>query len=222
MTDLLKLFEGSSRVSAALNLLTCAIACAWTIGLVGERRASFVLARRGWIAFWIATSTHYLVLTLDPLSSAGFAGLYVATACLLACWDPRRRPQMWPSWQWSVGSVVLVIAVVIMDHVHLEGRGGEDRGAHQLLTAFAIGLWAWRAREVDVAGSLTIAGYALIQLPIHQLLRSFDSPPAISYQDFVDRTYIVYATLKVVVLPSLCVMLADKPRPADLTLKPSA
>jgi hypothetical protein len=39
----------------------------------------------------------------------------------------------------------------MVDCIGLQRRG-EDFGAHQLLTAATIGLWAWRARKVDTLG----------------------------------------------------------------------
>lgn len=204
-------------------MLACAISFAWLVGLVGERRSRFALARRGWLGFWIATSVHYLATAFDPRCTAGYLGFYVATAALLAAWDPSRREATWPSWRWIVGSVALVVATIIVDRIGLQRRG-EDSGAHQLLTAATIELWAWRAREVDIPSSLTIAGYAIIQLPIHQLLVvTFGSDSSMSYPDFIARTYIVYATLKLVVLPSLCTMFADKPRTSNHdAVRPSA
>jgi hypothetical protein len=214
MTDLLKLFDHDPQISAAMNLLACAIAFAWLARLTGERRTGFVLARRGWLLFWIATSVHYLVTTFDPNCTAGYGGFYVATAALLAAWDPSKREAAWPSRRWMIASVALVLAAAIVDRTAPACRG-EDFGAHQLLTAVAIGMWAWRAREVDIPSSLTIAGYAIFQLPVHQLLVSVGSVPSMSYPDFVARTYLAYAALKLIVLPSLCTMLADKPRPSD-------
>lgn len=212
MNELLKIFDKSPHVTAGLNLLACCIAAAWTRYLAGAPRPAFRLARRGWIMFWIATGAFYLFQTILPGHSFPRIGLYVATGALLAAWDRKREHDRWPAISWLTWCVLAVVSCVTVDAIVAHYKV-EDVGAHQLLTAIAIGLWAWRAREVDVQASMVIAGYAIVQLPVHQLLTIAGVDTNVKYDDFVASTYLVYAGLKLVLVPPLCTMLAEKPSP---------
>lgn len=205
MDTLIALFEKSPRASSGLNLIACAIGVAWTLGV----RTDSKLARRGWVWFWVTTGIYYLIETIHPDLRISRVGLYSATVCLLSSFDPARqraeRPRAW----WAIVAIFIVAAAVGADG--LASIKNYEPSGHQLLTTIAIGAWAWRAREVDMSGSMIIMAYALVQLPIHQLLVSGGVDPGVSYDDFVRKTFAIYAGLKLALIPAVASMLKGSP-----------
>jgi hypothetical protein len=166
MDTLLALFEKSPRAISGLNLIACAIGVAWIVGLSANSK----LSRLGWVGFWVATGAFYLLETVHPDLHAARVGLYASTVCLLCSFDPAGRATDRPRTWWMVTAIFVVGGAAAADA--LGSAWGYETGWHQLLTAIVIGAWAWRARQVDLNGSMVITIYALVQLPVRQVLVS--------------------------------------------------
>jgi hypothetical protein len=240
--DLVKLFASADpRGGHIINAFLCLLGAMWVAGV--KKTEANKVDRRAWIGFWLATAAYYVTATFavgreqnlicermclaacglpecgPPLPMVAYGtrlgppfeqlGLYVATAFLLWANErlrwPRRRGWLLPS--------LLVMGAALSDWAIKHHFGVTATGVHQCLTAVALGIPAWRLRKHDEGKSVTLLTYALVQLPIQPLLDVWGIETS-GYGEFVTSTFLVYAVLKLAVIPVTCFIAAKGFEPA--------
>jgi hypothetical protein len=179
----------------------CGVGACWVAGTDPAKRDGDLW--RHWTVFWVGTGAYWLISVLDPKLYFGLAsvGLYVGTAALLI--GLLRSQQRWTISNLAVYVVSggLVAVAALTDWALVWKR--HNSGAHQLLCAVVLALWAWRLRLRDETKSLIMLTYAAAQLPLQPILASLGMTHD-QYLDFVARTGLLYASLKVTLIPAVC------------------
>lgn len=234
MNDWIKLITDTDpRGVYAVNLLLCVLGALWTAGVARSERES--ISWRGWLGFWIGTGAYYaLVLAASKprtiefrgeIEAVTFAtrlpicieqlGLYFATWALLISYAlvTYHSIQVWKAT--VVCSLVVAIAAALDTAVLLPS------GVHQALTSIAIGQWAWRLRARDQAKSSTMLLYALAQIPIQPVFASLGMNNG-GYDNFESASYVIYAVLKLSLIPAICLAVTRAQYAPRIATEPSA
>jgi hypothetical protein len=127
-------------------------------------------------------------------------GLYPGTLGLLIAFvysEPtmaRRGPRL------TVASALLVAIAAGVD-IHL-ARTYRIGNFHQVLTAFAIGIWAWRLRDNHFVSSIIVATYGAVQLPFQSMMNSLIVSDS-ARTAFLNTTKLSYVMLKLPLLVAI-------------------
>lgn len=219
MDTFLKLLASGYPGSFAANLLASVIGLSWTLGAKGRERNPIVW--RGWVVFWIGTGTFYLFELVMPGSTPWwlpYVALYVATWSLLTTFWRTETPSTASRRAIATRTTVLVVASALADII--TERYTHRSGWHQALTTYALLLWAWRLRLIDVSKSTALLAYGIVQLPMDPVFRVLGIPRNTSYDDFVASTFAIYAVLKVALIAPVYALIDSSP-PADAPAPPS-
>jgi len=199
--DVVKLFtDADVRSLYALNALLCLLGWLWLWGTSRPRREP--IAYRGWIVFWAATGAYYCLLLVNTAWPFWVAqtGLYVATVALSIAL--LNKTCTWPLSSVVPGAVFVVATTAALD-IYLDSRG-LYAVAHQLLTAIVVSGWAWSIRQADSSKSMVLLTYALVQLPVFQLMYFIGVEQGRPFTSYLSVTYTVYAALKLALIPVVC------------------
>lgn len=203
--DLISLLLAKSQLPiwAWYNLVLCLTGLAWTLGIGATARDPEPW--RAWVGFWLGTAMFYAVGSVFPSITFWIPGLglYFATFSLLrGYWEPTALPDAHRGRRRAFCLVAVVIAAGADVALVFTGH---NSGAHQTVTALAIGMWAWRLRSSDDVKSLALLTYAALQLPIQPILIAMGDN-TIDYNGFVRATYGWYASFKLALIPIICFM----------------
>jgi hypothetical protein len=201
---LLDLFTSTKPEGLGLvvvNLVGSLIVLIWTAGIRKHGRDERVW--RGWMVFWGTTSLAYLLMIVLRHRGSGFAwfGFYASTASLLVTYGLSDAvPAGWHRYAVRAG-IGTVLASAIADEILISH--GREPGWHQTLAGAAMFLWAWKLRRRDSGKSVVLIVYALAQFPIQPFFLAVGLGPSQSYPEFVAATFLLYALLKLGLIPSI-------------------
>lgn len=207
--------NSDSRAVFLLNLILCLAGLSWTAGTPALQRE--LMPWRGWMMFWAGTAFYYLLGSFNPTWPfyVSGLGLYVATSSLLVSLAIFAKRAVLTLQRAAAGAIVLVSSAAIADILLVSNL--RSSGVHQTLTALAIIGWAWQLRNRDESKSLTILVYGLLQLPLQPLLSTMGLASQ-TYELFVSATFIAYISMKLTLIPAVCVLVK---RPEEKSLAPA-